>query len=221
MSSLTDAQLLQHVRKMQTQVVSFPILGDYSALTRGQIVRLDENGVLQLAKADSDINAAVYGAIYVADANEALLLFSGKLRLAGHGVTRGRFAYLSQTVAGAVTSVKPSSGIVCRIGISMDGDYIFFKPAGAAPEGGSSLGDMTKSVYDADDDGVVEEADVAGGLTGADLAGANKVWGTDEHGDEGWIDGSSLSESKGAIIVDPGDFNGNGARIIIDGGEGV
>lgn len=177
---------------MLAQQLSFPFPGDYSSLATGDAVRLDTDGTLVKAQADSDINSAVYGVVYVASADSATLCFQGRVRIVSHGWTIGRYVYLSQSTAGALTPTKPTSGIVYRVGIVVSDDDIFVRgDLGAAPEGGSSLGDMLKSVYDTNDDGSVDLADLAtdaNGLTGAESAGINKVWGINGSGTEGWKD---------------------------------
>lgn len=64
------------------------------------------------------------------------------------------------------------------------------------------LGDMEKSVYDTNDDGTVDAADTAstaGAVTGVDVAGASKYYGTDATSTPGFYD---LPSGGGASSID-------------------
>lgn len=63
-------------------------------------------------------------------------------------------------------------------------------------------GDMSKSVYDSDDDGIVDESEAIAGIS---VAGANKFYGTDGTGTPGFIDyliGSAVKDALEAIVDD-------------------
>ena len=113
-----------------------------------------------LAKADNLITARLIGITNNCISNDSFgyVCCSGEL----HGIdcssyNKGDSLYLSDTVAGELTNVKPD--FTMRVGFVIN-NVVDGKMLIALQEYGESLGDMLRSVYDTDDDGIVDKAEV-------------------------------------------------------------
>jgi len=194
-------------------------LKDYSALTLGQVVRpvADVTDPIALAQADSIANGAgAYGLVHTSGLKFCTLCVDGFLQVPDHGLTPGAPFYLSQVTAGELTSTKPASGLVVELGVALDEETLIVRigGGGGVAGGGGGTGDMEKSVYDSNDDGVVDAADTAAALSGGSA-------GQYYDGADGWKalpasgGGGLPSGGSGGVYVDGSVTDGN--EVYIDG----
>lgn len=68
----------------------------------------DADGLWKAAQADSDNTMAMANVVAVADANNFTVQLLGSLTALAHGLTVGNYYYLSDTVAGGLTTAEPT-----------------------------------------------------------------------------------------------------------------
>jgi hypothetical protein len=94
--------------------VTEPITQTAHGFTGGEVVRYDVTtpNLLVLAQADTEANAAAVGVvIQITNANEFVIAYSGKIISGVPAVAQGTVMYLSDTVAGGLTSTAPTIAV--------------------------------------------------------------------------------------------------------------
>ena len=136
----SDYVLVEDLGSLSNKAVSLmPINdGDYSGELSKEYVSIDTSiGSLlyltiegyALSKA-SDITylPCVAIATETAAAGDRVILKKGYLKNIAWNFTKGALLYVSPTVAGSITSIKPTAGLVQIIGYAVDSKIIYFNP---------------------------------------------------------------------------------------------
>lgn len=99
------------------------------ALAQGELLYVDGSGDWQKAIATAESTLAKAIMQFSIDANNLMVvLMPCQVADATHGFTLGADLYLSQSVAGAATETKPSTGWIQQVGYVMTADIWIFQP---------------------------------------------------------------------------------------------
>jgi hypothetical protein len=123
-----------------------------NSFTNGNVIYRTSTGYL-LARADTEASSEVFGVVESADALSFTSVYSGEIIIPSHSFTNGDVVYLSQTTFGALTAIRPTSGIEKPVGIVKDGNTIVINSwrgmnldttiSGSFGSGGGGAGSVT------------------------------------------------------------------------------